>query len=249
MRVLEQYRAQYRWRSWHAAYELLPPVSGARILDLGCGPGDQARDLAAMGARVHGIDADAQLIAHANSRQLPGTTFAVGDARDPDTDDTFDGVWASFLPAYFPDLAPVLARWRGLLAAGGWMALTEVAGLLSHAPLGAKHSAILQAYTREAFDAGRYDFEMGARLAGHLAAAGFAVEVERVLPDQELSFSGPAPPDVLQAWSDRLERMRLLQQRAGSDWVSLRHEFLRCLASPAHTSACRVHFCLARLAQ
>src|SRR5690349_16712286 len=67
MGVLEQYRAQYRWRSWHAAYAQLPPLRGARILDLGCGPGDQARDLAAMGARVHGIDADAQLIAHANA--------------------------------------------------------------------------------------------------------------------------------------------------------------------------------------
>jgi SAM-dependent methyltransferase len=241
-----QYERQYTWRSWAAAYAALPSLAGTRVLDLGCSIGDQARDLAARGARVVGIDADARLLAVARARGIPGAVFHVGDVREPDVQGPFDGVWASFVAAYFPDLEPVLRTWRTLLRPGGWIALTEVDGLFAHAPLPENVRLLLQAYEREAFDAGWYDFNMGHRLGEALSAAGFEGVSHHVLVDRELSFKGCADGDVLQAWGRRLERMRLLQERACVAQVPLQEALLACLTSPAHTTACQVHFWLAR---
>jgi SAM-dependent methyltransferase len=246
MDLASQYERQYRWRSWHQAYEALPSLSGARVLDLGCSIGDQSRDLAALGASVLGMDADEQLLACARSRRIPGAMFALGDIRNPEMEGSFDGIWASFVAAYFPDLPSVLANWRNLLRPGGWIALTEGSGLFAHEPLAPGARALLDSYAREGYEDGRYDFDMGSKLQRHLAIAGFRVEATHLLSDRELSFMGAADPDVLQAWSERLARMRLLQERARQLYPSLQEDFLRCLSSPDHTTECRVHFCLAR---
>lgn len=246
MDLAAQYARQYAWRSWREAYDALPSLAGARVLDLGCSIGDQSRDLAARGAHVVGIDADEELLARARDRGIPHAVFEVGDIRDPQVQGNFDGIWASFVPAYFPDLAPVLARWRNLLRPGGWIALTEVSGLFEHEPLDAGARAVLDAYVQESRALGRYDFDMGAKLEDLLAAAGFAIDTHRVLPDRELSFAGAAEPDVLQAWAQRLARMRLLLERAHQANVPLEESLLRCLASPAHATQCRVHLCVGR---
>jgi len=246
MNLAQQYERQYAWRSWRQAYDALQPVDGTSLLDLGCAIGDQSRDLAGRGARILGIDADGQLVAHAQSRGIAHATFKVGDIRHPQVGASFDGLWASFVPAYFPDLAPVLSAWRELLKPGGWIALTEVDGMFDHEPLTAGARALLASYGSEAAAAGRYDFDMGRKLSAHLSAAGFQVEKELILPDRELSFAGAASPEVLEAWSGRLARMRLLQEWAQRDYPALQEELLRCLSSPVHRSGCRVHFCVAR---
>jgi SAM-dependent methyltransferase len=243
--LIDQYRRQSRWRAWPDAYEALPPLTGARVLDLGCAIGDQAAELSRRGAEVVGIDANAQLLAVAQARQIPGARFMAGDIRAPQVEGSFYGIWASFVAAYFPDLPTVLAQWRELLRPGGWIALTEAAGMFDHAPLAAGARSLLDEYAREAFAAGRYDFGMGAKLSTHLVRAGFDLQSERILPDRELSFGGPADADVLDAWAGRLARMRLLQERAARDWPSLNEDFLQCLSLPSHTTRCTVHFCLA----
>lgn len=58
--------------------ELLAPVPGERVLDLGCGTGDLAADLAARGIDVLGIDADPAMIAAARQRH-PHVMFEQGD--------------------------------------------------------------------------------------------------------------------------------------------------------------------------
>lgn len=101
MELATQYGRQYGWRSWPYAYEALPSLNGARVLDLGCAIGDQSRDLTSRGAQVVGVDADEYLIAHARSRQIPGAVFKLGDVRDPGLDGKFDGIWpASFPPTF-----------------------------------------------------------------------------------------------------------------------------------------------------
>lgn len=247
MDLVTQYARQYAWRSWQQAYEALPSLANAHVLDLGCAIGDQSRDLAGFGARVTGIDADEHLLAVARSRAIPGTTFVFGDIREPAVQGPFDGIWASFVAAYIPDLAPVLARWRSLLRPGGWIALTEVSALFAHEPLSADVRALLDIHVREAIERGRYDFEMGSKIESHLATAGFEVQTSRILADRELSFDGAADPDVLQAWAERFARMPSLQDRARRAGVALEKDFLRCLASAAHTTQCRVHFCIARI--
>lgn len=135
MDLAEQYRRQYDWRAWADAYDALPELAGARVLDLGCAVGDQAAELARRGAQVVGVDGNEQLLALARSQEIEGADFHVGDLRDPQVGDGFDGIWASFVAAYFPDFGPVLARWSELLRPGGWIALTEVSGLFEHDPM------------------------------------------------------------------------------------------------------------------
>ncbi|HEX6863434.1 MAG TPA: hypothetical protein VF414_11490 [Thermoanaerobaculia bacterium] len=63
--------------------------------------------------------------------------------------------------------------------------------------------------------------------------------------DQELSFAGLARPEVVDAWRNRLDRMRLLQDLCGQEFEQLREEFLGCLTHPGHRSTARVHCCIA----
>lgn len=108
---------------------------------------------------------------------------------------------------------------------------------------------LLRHFARESAAAGRYDFDMGAKLTDFLSAAGFAVTLQRTLADRELSFEGPAEPEVLQAWAARLQRMHLLRQRAAQDCPSLADDLLACLGSADHSTQCRVHFVIATLTQ
>jgi trans-aconitate methyltransferase len=70
-----EYRGQCAWRPWARILGELPPLAGSTILDLGCGPGDRAAELAARGARVIGIDTNEELLREARARQLPGVEF------------------------------------------------------------------------------------------------------------------------------------------------------------------------------
>ncbi|NOT31544.1 MAG: hypothetical protein HOP15_13940 [Planctomycetes bacterium] len=61
-----------------------------------------------------------------------------------------------------------------------------------------------------------------------------------------MTGDGPAPPEVLAAWRNRLERMPLLRSACGAGFERLRDDFLGCLARPEHRASARVVFCLAR---
>lgn len=227
-------------------FDELPDLAGRTVLDLGCGPGEQAAVLAARGAHVIGIDSNEDAVCQARARGLPDAQFRSADLRAiPDCGVAIDGLWSSFSAAYFPDLPPVLGGWAKELRPGGWAALTEIDDFLAHEPLGARARDLLEAYARDAYAARRYDFHMGRKLRGHLESAGFTVKLERILEDPELAFDGPAGPPVLEAWRRRFERMPLLQSFCGTDWEPLRDEFLACLARPDHRSRAKIYFCLA----
>lgn len=247
MDLIAYYKRQRRWRDWARAFNALPDLSGQVVLDLGCGIGDQAELLVARGAKVRGFDSHAGLLAAARSRGLSDATFEEADIRAlPGIDAPVDGIWCSFAAAYFPCLGPVLSSWAGHLRERGWIALTEIDDLFGHIPLGRRAAERFEAYAHEALQAGRYDFFMGRRLEEVLTKAGFTVEKTFSLPDSELSFDGPAPPDVLVAWQTRLDGMRLFREACGAEYVGIRDEFLACLAAPEHKSRARVQFVLAR---
>ena len=134
----------------------------------------------------------------------------------------------------------MLTRWSACLAPRGWLALVEMKDLLGHAPLGAAHVREVDAFYADAWRAGRYDFLAGDQLAKAARTAGFHVVSESVLPDDELSFTGPAPRDVLTAWQQRLERMGGLRSFLGARYGSFERAFLAALASPKHRTSCRV---------
>ena len=247
MRLSDEYKEQFRWRDWPRILDELPALRGRTVLDLGCGVGDQAAELAARGARVIGIDMNEELLDEARSRGLPGAEFRLGDLRGvPDLGPPVDGVWCSFTAAYFPDLTQALERWTRNLRPGGWIALTEVDDLFGHGPLDFRTRSLLHAYAERAVEGGRYDFRMGRKLSGYLEQCGFEISKALTLGDRELSFSGPADPDVVEAWRRRFARMKLLQEFCGTVFDEVREEFLDCLTLPGHRCTATVSFCLAR---
>ena len=239
--LADEYARQERWRRWDEALDRVPLRAGQRVLDLGCGVGAVTARLAQRGAEVIGVDRDEGLLAAARAGH-PGVRFEQRDVTTlaKDTFGPIDGIWSSFVAAYLRELPAVLARWSACLVPGGWLGLVEMKDLLGHAPLAAPHVQDVQAFYADARRGGRYDFLAGARLADAARSAGLRVLSELVLPDDELSFAGPATPDVLAAWERRLARMPGLRQFLGTRSGAFERAFLAALASPEHRSACRV---------
>jgi 2-polyprenyl-3-methyl-5-hydroxy-6-metoxy-1,4-benzoquinol methylase len=98
---------------------------GGRILDLGCGGGNQAKVLAQKGYGVLGVDIAPPLIAFAKEqfhREGLGGTFLVGDMRAIDYDSEFDAcVMLSGTFGFFttPKVNLSCARYAGPLRLAG----------------------------------------------------------------------------------------------------------------------------------
>lgn len=74
--------------------ELLRPQPGERILDLGCGTGALAAEIAARGSQVIGIDSDPDMVARAQA-QYPALRFACADGRSFGLDEPVDAVFSN----------------------------------------------------------------------------------------------------------------------------------------------------------
>jgi SAM-dependent methyltransferase len=195
---------------------------------------------------VIGVDMNEELLREARSRQLPNAEFRLTDLRTfPALGVAADGLWCSFAAAYFPDLPAALAAWERNVKPGGWIALTEIDDLFGHEPLGVRTKSLLRAYAEHALAEGWYDFHMGRKLQHHLEQSGFTVSRLLTVEDQELSFSGPARPEVFEAWRTRFNRMRLLRDFCGSDMQQVQEEFLGCLMREDHRSLAKVYCCIA----
>jgi SAM-dependent methyltransferase len=236
MSLAGEYRRQLGWRRWPALLDALPPLTGETVFDLGCGPGDVTALLRARGARAIGFDMNPELLPQGDFRLCDLTTF-------PDPGVRAGGIWCSFTAAYLPDLPAAIASWARHLS--GWMALTEIDDLFAHQPLSHNSESLLSGFIAEALRENRYDFQMGRKLRAHLERAGFTVEKELSIADDELAFQGPARPEIVDAWRERFARMKKLAEFCGSDFAALRDEFLHCLTLTEHRSSARVVFCLA----
>lgn len=101
----------------------LLPEEG-RVLDVGCGPGHVAMELAATGLDVIGIDLDPAMIERARAK-APGSdgrppSFDVGDvATMPYDDDSFDLVVSTLALHHWSDPEPALKEIARVLEPGG----------------------------------------------------------------------------------------------------------------------------------
>jgi len=241
--LADEYDRQGSWRAWDEALARLPIGTGTRVLDVGCGTGEVSAPLFARGLQVIGIDRDDALLARARERH-PGPSFIACDAAalTPSTFGLVDGVWSSFVAAYFSDISAFVADLGRCVAPGGWLALTEVEDLLGHEPRAPAIAEDLARFYAWARDNGGYGFEHGRLLGGALRRAGLRVVHEGTLPDQELAFHGAASPEVLEAWRARLSRMRGLQAFFGDRGDVIRDGILAALQHADHRSLCRVHY-------
>jgi ubiquinone/menaquinone biosynthesis C-methylase UbiE len=105
------------------SYELLGLAPGAAVVDVGCGAGRAAAELADRGARAVGVDPDERMIGVATER-WPGAEFRVGDAYAlPFADGALQGYRADKVYHVLPDPARAVAEARRVLAPGGRIAL------------------------------------------------------------------------------------------------------------------------------
>jgi 2-polyprenyl-3-methyl-5-hydroxy-6-metoxy-1,4-benzoquinol methylase len=98
------------------------PASGGRVLDLGCGAGiPVARDLAALGHAVVGVDGSAQQIVRAR-QNVPEATFIEADMCEVVFEaDSFDAVGAFYSITHVPPTqqGPLIANITTWLKPGG----------------------------------------------------------------------------------------------------------------------------------
>lgn len=105
--------------------------SHSRVLDVGCGPGINAKLLFERdhSLRITGIDLSAEMIQLAR-RQLPDCTFRVEDIRDFTTDDRYDAIVASFCIVHLTtdEARNLIQRLAKILTGDGSMYLSFMEG-------------------------------------------------------------------------------------------------------------------------
>jgi SAM-dependent methyltransferase len=96
--------------------ELLAPIEGERILDLGCGDGALSVDIFLRGCAVVGVDASAAQVEAARGR---GVDARVMDGQTLDFDDEFDAVFSNAAMHWMKDPDRVIdGVWRALKPGG-----------------------------------------------------------------------------------------------------------------------------------
>jgi ubiquinone/menaquinone biosynthesis C-methylase UbiE len=208
---------------------LLRPAEGGSLLDVGCGPGDDAREMASAlppGSLVVGVDASRAIIAAARRRSAvgPGASprFIVGDAtRLPFPDASFDRCWVQTLLQHLPHPARALQeigrvlRPRGTAVAFEFDLGTE---FVDH-PDKDITRLLLDQIAEHALDAWT-----GRRLAGLYRNAGFMeVTVEpRVVMNDHAMFAVTTRPVLA-----RLVRDGRLGARKALAWIAQLQELAR----------------------
>jgi trans-aconitate 2-methyltransferase len=114
--------ADHRGRPFRDLVARVGAEQPRRVVDLGCGPGNQTITLADRwpGADIEGIDSSPEMVAAA--REL-GVAARVGDVNDwspaPDTDVVLTNAVLQWVPGH----TELLRRWAGQLPSGAWLAM------------------------------------------------------------------------------------------------------------------------------
>ena len=104
--------------------------AGGRLLDLGCGGGQDAGSLDQRGYRIVGVDRTSALLS-AGRRRYPLLSLVRADLRDlPFQETSFDGLWAaaSLMHVPKPEARQILAVLYRLARPGGFFAATVTYG-------------------------------------------------------------------------------------------------------------------------
>ncbi len=239
----ESRRLEIQHRLWaglaHDLWDRAGFGPGDRLLDLGCGPGFAALELAQrVGAsgRVLAVDESARfidaLVREADRRQLAHLTAQVERVEELClAPGSLDGGFARWLFCFLPDPAPVIERMVSGLRPGGrlvvWDYLNYLATML-HPPSPAFDRVL--AAVHESWRRTGGDLNVGERLPGLIAAAGC-----RLLDLVPLTrFARPStvlwqwPTDFFFGYVPRLVKVGLLteteRQTFEAEWRQREHD-------------------------
>jgi SAM-dependent methyltransferase len=203
MQVPEDYRwlvlqtlatAQSR-RAWIASW---PSVPGQLVLDLGCGPGLVAQEIASLKAcRVIGSDIDPNVLDLAQSINrlfADGTVkFRLGDILDePKSDERAAAACVRFVAQYTPDLDRFMAGVKNRVAPGGYIAIEDIDdGYLIEYPAAPEswQAAVTAFQQHQSGEAG--DRQVGRKLAGAGVRAGLTLEALEISPSAQAGLVSP----------------------------------------------------------
>jgi SAM-dependent methyltransferase len=154
---------------------------GARVLDVGCGPGKTSsllHDLVQPGGAVVGVDSAQSRIKHAHSFYggKQGLDFQVRDVRLPMKDlGQFDFIWVRFVLEYYRDSAlEIIKNMSANLKPGGFMCLLDLDhNCLCHWEMPPAMEDIVvktMLYMQDYFN---FDLYAGRKLYAHLYDLGF----------------------------------------------------------------------------
>lgn len=211
------------------SYELLGPLSGARVADIGCGAGTAARELAGLvgpGGSVVGVDVNAPLLDRAAARARKEgveVAFRVGTAEAlPFEAGSLDGYRAERLYQHLARPAEALAEARRVLAPGGRIVIVDVAwdALLLDSEDRARTRAILRAWAdgtinpaacygqhRQLGDAGFTDARVEVAAVAATSFSEYSYLPELIA--QVLGTTGAVESKTVEAWlEDQRERGR-----------------------------------------
>ena len=176
-----------------AALELQPRE---RVLDIGCGPGYLAEDMAALVGPegfVHGIDPSPAMLAIAARRALPHMELSEGDALSlPVPDESFDAAVSTQVYEYVADIEGALREARRVLRPGGRLLVldTDWDSIVWRSSDHARMARVLRAWDEHLAHP-----HLPRRLPELLAQAGFAVPHAAVVPVLNVGYD----PDTYSA--------------------------------------------------
>jgi len=124
-----EHEKQSTWRNTHIDKFLGMLKHRSSILDVGCGPGQDAKAFSDAGHDVTGIDLSEKMIANAMKR-APKAKFLRMDVEKLDFEMKFDAMWAAFVLVHLErnKIPPVIRKFHELLKPNGILFLGMLEG-------------------------------------------------------------------------------------------------------------------------
>ena len=194
---LYEARHAFVWNLAQGLLELLHPIEGERILDLGCGTGQLTNEIAQSGAEVVGLDASPEMIGQAR-QNYPGLRFVLQDAGEMQYDGECDAIFSNAALHWMQDAPKVASAMARALKPGGRL-VAEMGGKGNVGQIEAALHRVLPRFHAGNMPAAKTYFPSIAEYATILDNAGFEVRTAQL-------FDRPTPLQGEEGMADWLRQ-------------------------------------------